>query len=152
MGPSASILLSFEIESIYQSAIESLIDSLSEQRVKKDFWIKERPFLLDFGWQYDTECEEYEDLQFLIGWSPKDQVILAAGCNQGIDHTILCDLCIALADRFHGYIDFGTYLNVFTNDDRLLSHPGHISYYDSSILSSELMLMWCKHKDFRMVK
>lgn len=68
-----------------------------------DFWILGRPFMLSF----DSNEPVTEEVSTVLGWSPQEAVVLAAMCNDRLDHRLLGELCLHFARQLEGWIDFG---------------------------------------------
>lgn len=81
---------------------------MSERSEGDDFWVEERPFLVDFGQKSTSELDELtQALGNVLGWTPRSSIMLAAMCNDRRDHQLLAQLCLRLASMFDGVVDFG---------------------------------------------
>ena len=74
-----------------------------------DFWIEEQPFLVGFGTDVASDIGELAEDGFpeMLGWMPRDRVVVAAMCNGSRDHRILGELCLGFARQTGGIVDFG---------------------------------------------
>jgi len=131
-----------------------------------DFWLKQRPFMLIVGPEYPEAMSEVLEngLPELLGWPPGDVVTFAAMCNGDEDHRLLARLCIDLAEKHAGIVDFGGHLSIHPRAEN--GEPGKAAraenpaglvgtlfatscshYGDVAFARS-----WLQHADFRMVK
>ena len=171
-GPTASILVP---SPAYQSRVCSLLSArfpdleanpIPLDNVAFDGWITKRPFFVDCGWAYKREIEDFDfdGFQKGFGWSPVDQVTIAAMCNDDIDHRLLAQICVAIAEEFHGAVNFGGRPFSLTDDiiKSLSGKPIALAAFDGGVLKnpelsvcfadSTFVSEWLHHPSFRMVK
>jgi len=140
-----------------------------------DFWINGRPFILQVGPENAEQLPEIAEsgLSGILGWSPQEIVTFAAMCNGDQDHHILAQLCIAVAERDGGVIDFGGCLAIGpTFDGSVRSgalrvenpegtkgvlfatayETGAGSFATTHCGDVALVRSWLQHPDFRMLK
>lgn len=165
-GPVASVLLRSKPTPEQIAELRRAIAQTADTVNGDDFWVDRRPFVLSTGPEYPEEISEICDagLPLVLGWRPEDLVRFVAMSNSEEDHCLLAALCIQLAEREEGIIDFGGYLPVGPNLDGAtpqnavrvenpaglkgvlfatsLSHYGDVSFARS----------WLRHPQFRMVK
>jgi hypothetical protein len=74
-----------------------------------DFWVGGKPFTLSFGPEFEHELELYvkAGLDEVLGWEPKDAVLLVAMCNGREDHRTLATIAVDVATNLKGVVDFG---------------------------------------------
>ena len=108
-GPVASVLLPAKLTDERVASIRDGIRRIADSVTGSDFWVNQRPFILIVGPEYPEEMSEVRanGLPELLGWSPEDVVTFAAMCNGDEDHRVLAQLCIELAEKEAGVIDFG---------------------------------------------
>ncbi len=152
MGPATRLLLREVLSDSEKSDVIVRIQELSDLVRGNSFWIQGSLFSYSFGWQYEQERDEYDGLESLIGWAPKDQLVFAAMSNQKEDYFCLGDLCVEFSKLLNGFVDFTLPLADFTTDELILKKPGHIMYGGASLLSPSLTQVWRDHKDFWLVK
>ncbi|WP_404614698.1 DUF6368 family protein [Rhodanobacter hydrolyticus] len=92
----------------------------------------------------------------VCGFLPAQNIGLGAMCNQAIDHRILGDLALWIAERLAGVVDLGGTLPVpHDSPGRVLSVP-----YDTEagwqseyvVMDSTAFRSWLSHSSFAMVK
>lgn len=111
--------------------------------------------LLDPEKNEDVSFEEQvkEALQANLGYIPKELILVSAMCNQKIDHQLLAQLLIELADRFDANM-----IDLFGNIQNRPDLPGIVleietgSQFVSLMVSVEFLKAWLNHPDFRMIK
>lgn len=169
-GPSVGILFRTPTLGAVESEVRSLIPSLAADAQGDGFRLGDRPFILGFGEGYPGELEELGEttLPRHLGWMPEGAMWLAAMCNQIEDHRLLAEVCLAIAERLDGIVDYGGVLrfdplaqrlpSVLTQayefppryDGTLLAVPHGrllVHYSDCAFLH-----WWMQQAEFRMVK
>jgi len=108
-GPGASVILREQLDSLRAEQVLEVLDHLGARRTGTDFTIDERPFIVWFGEEYEGELRDRKEggLSELLGWRPVDSVGFAANCNGELDHRLLAEICVGVAERLGGIIDFG---------------------------------------------
>ncbi|MCP4178778.1 MAG: hypothetical protein GY756_13520 [bacterium] len=158
-GPVASIITGNIISEDQIQEIKKYINENASLIKTEGFWIRERPFIINFGLEFKEELQEHIEngISDIIGWEPKDKIIISAMANQEIDHKILAELCTNISQKLNGLIDFTGELNI--GDERiqgtLFKVPykninGEISY--NHIGDIEFLIHWMKNNNFRMIK
>ncbi len=170
-GPTVTLLFQSILTDEALLEINSTIQSISGNMDENDFWViqtepingsvllKEgRPFTL-VNCRMDQQFEEYkaEELSFikeLIGFEPQ---FFLASCNQEIDHLILGELALYIAQKYKGIIDFGGELAIVSEVVRgkIFELPyetasGHTAI--NHFADAEFMKHWLNSDHFRMIK
>ena len=116
-GPTATILLPAPaIPSTIAALIEDNFQTMEATSDRRDDQpaiafhglIDKRRFLITCGLEY---AERFEDIDFAqlthsLGWTPVDEVRIAAASHTPEDHTLLARVCIRIAEPLHGIIEF----------------------------------------------
>lgn len=165
-GPVASVLVRVKLTDEQATSLRDGIRRIADSVNGSDFWLKQRPFILMVGPEYPGAMSEVLEngLPELLGWLPEDVVTFAAMCNGEEDHRLLAQLCIDLAEKHAGIVDFGGHLSI---DPRARNHePGKAVRIEnpSGVLGTlfatscshygdvAFVRSWLRHADFRMVK
>jgi hypothetical protein len=90
-GPTASVILPNRLDELTLQRVTRLIDEIADSACGMDFAVRGRPFLWATGEDYEGQFTEL-GYSREIGWTPQDQVMLIAMCNQQEDHVILGSL------------------------------------------------------------
>jgi hypothetical protein len=174
-GPVASVWLREKVTEERARSLRNELARVATDLEGDDFRVDGRPFIFAIGPEYAEELSEIEEsgLPAVLGWVPRDTVSFAAMCNQEHDHRLLAELCIALAEREDGIIDFGGCLAVGPNlSDSAASKPLRLqdpeglsgvlyaashetspgSFFTSHYGDAALARAWLHHPNFRMVK
>lgn len=108
-GPTASLLLPALSSEERRTRIRREVERNANLLDGDDFWVEGRPFILSFGEEYEGELNDIIEagLPSVLGWRPQDLLRLAAMCNDPVDHRILAQLLLRLAQILGGVIDFG---------------------------------------------
>jgi len=120
-GPCASVFSACESEAA-DRALADLIRKISNPRRGRDFWVCDttllggtyggegRPFFWRLSprheWGEEPNAYERMRLEELLGAAPSTRLGFCAMCNDGEDHRILGELCIAVARSLGGIIRF----------------------------------------------
>jgi len=139
-----------------------------------DFHVEGQPFLVSFGEAFPGAYEDLaHGLPSVLGWSPQDEISLAAMCNGDVDHRLLAELCLRLVRAFDGIVSFGGQLAIGPS----LSGANHVppvrtenalgvrgllfatsyltvngDYATAHFGDGDLLEAWLQHPRFRMVK
>lgn len=113
-GPTASVLLPYELTRERVALIRAQITGRATRVSGDDYWIEERPFIVSFGPESPESLAEISEggLPSVLGWVPADVVSFAAMCKDARDHRLLASLCIDLAESERGIVDFGGVLSI----------------------------------------
>jgi len=165
-GPVASVLVQAKLTDERIADLREGIGRIADSVDGSNFWVNQRPFILLVGPEYPEAISEILDtgLPELLGWSPEDVVTFAAMGNSDEDHLLLAQLCIDVAEKQAGLIDFGGHLSIGPRpgDDehgkavRVENPAGTVgtlfvtscSHYGDVVFARS----WLHHADFRMVK
>lgn len=73
---------------------------------------KGSPITLGIGFEYEERVIDFEERGYreVIGWIPKDEIGVSAGCNGEKDHRALAEVCVLILRHIGGLIDFGSSL------------------------------------------
>lgn len=157
-GPCASIITKNNISEINLVNLKNLINQTSTEAKGNDFWVNERPFIIDYTRRHN-EFPDYIENGFveLTGWEPGDMISLCAMCNDQVDHKILADLCINILTILEGVIDFGGPLDIDDNNIAGILYKlsyrtvyGTISW--SHIGDISFLKHWKDCQNFKMIK
>jgi len=174
-GPVASVLLPTKLTEARKTLLRSDIARIATDVRGDDFWVDGRPFILGVGPESVEQLTEIAEsgIAGVLGWLPRDVVSFSAMSKSDQDHRILAELCIGLAEREAGVIDFGGWLAIGpTLDESVQSKPLRVEnpagmsgvlfaasyqtvsgafatthYGDATFVRS-----WLQHPDFYMVK
>ncbi len=108
-GPGATILLPIQLGESGVAVVRAEIGKMADSVKGDDFPIAGRPFGTLVGPEYPEQMDDYAEqgLPGMIGWPPKDAVGFFAYSNDMQDHHILGKLCLHVARKYGGVIDFG---------------------------------------------
>lgn len=171
-GPTSSILLENIPSELMWGKIEDIVQKISDKVDGSAFWVIDtglingkvsttegRPFTIKrhpIDTLYYSE-EEILMLKDYVGFNPVFGLVVSAMCNREIDHKILGELTLYLAEEFNGLINFGGHL--ITQTDKMQGKMWEIPYETSggmmavySIANVDFMRAWLNNKNFRMIK
>lgn len=169
-GPGVGVLFRTPASGPVELEARSLISTLSADVQGDSFSLADRPFILGFGEEHPGELQELGEttLPRHLGWMPQGTMWLAAMCNGLEDHRLLAEVCLAIAERLDGIVDYGGVLrfdplaqrlpSVLTQayefppryEGTLLAVPHGrllVHYSDCAFLR-----WWMQQAEFRMVK
>ncbi|MEM6379227.1 MAG: DUF6368 family protein [Bacteroidota bacterium] len=173
-GPTASILLETIPSEQTWIAIKKVIQRISDKVEGNDFWVRSTTFInggiavvdgRPFGLErhtidanhYEYSPQEISSIQEQTGFNPKFDLGLYAMCNQEVDHQILGELTLYLAETFSGMIDFGGQLPLESRNMRgntweipYTTAEGETAVY--TVADVAFMKDWRSSKLFRMIK
>ena len=173
-GPTSSILLDTIPNEHIWGEIENIIRNISDKVEGNDFWVTStesingsvkntdgRPFgiekhKIDSNY-YNYSEEEISMIKDYVGFNPKFDLGLYAMCNREIDHKILGELTLYIADKFKGLIDFGGQISILL--DEITGEIWEIPYETAggmtavyNVADVNFMKNWLSNKNFRMIK
>ncbi len=173
-GPTSSVLLKSIPSDLALGEMKNVIQKISSKVIGNDFWVDDtkpirgtqsllegKPFRID-EFKIDRYSSNYTQqeidlIEVHLAFNPKYALEIYAMCNQFIDHRILGELTLYLAEYFQGAIDFGGCILSKTTDfkGRIYEIPyetseGNSSFYN--VCDIEFMKEWLKHESFRMIK
>ncbi|BDS10953.1 DUF6368 family protein [Aureispira anguillae] len=138
-GPTSSILLKAIPTKLVWNEINSIVNNISKKVEGSSFWVKStypingkiittnenRPFYIESNEiNTDYSVNEISQISDLLNIKPRYCLHIGAMCSKTIDHQILGELTLFIADKFDGIIDFGGALSPY----HLL--PNHLSKED----------------------
>ncbi|BDS10902.1 DUF6368 family protein [Aureispira anguillae] len=138
-GPTSSILLKAIPTKLVWNEINSIVNNISKKVEGSSFWVKStypingkiittdenRPFYIESNEiNTDYSVNEISQISDLLNIKPRYCLDVGAMCSKTIDHQILGELTLFIADKFDGIIDFGGALSPYY----LL--PNHLSKED----------------------
>ena len=125
MGPAIAVYLHEVISKQARGEIRAEFGKVSTALQKGRFGEIRHPFDVGFGEDYPGDLEErfaYGGSK-LLGWMPKDTMILNAGCNSNEDHRVLAELAAHFARKFSGLVDLeGSPRTAVQEDDPTVKH------------------------------
>lgn len=173
-GPTASILLESTPTNIMWKELHQTIQAISDKVEGDDFWVVSTASIngtitTEYGRAFGIEkyeigsdfCHYGEDeiliIKEYVGFLPKYDIGIYAMSNSKMDHKILGELLLYLAEQLKGVINFGGKLNLNKSD--IKGDIWEIPYQASSDMTAvyhvsdvEFMKNWLKNNDFKMVK
>lgn len=171
-GPVASVLLDIIPSKNILKEIEEIIQKISDKVNNDDFWIIDTGFIngtvkikegRPFGikkkkidLEFDYSKEEILWIKKYVNFNPVFDIGILAMCNREIDHRILGELTLYLAEKFNGLVDFGRQIKQFDNvEGKKWEVPyrtidNEIEFYN--ITDVVFMKNWLENKNFRMIK
>ena len=173
-GPTSSVLFETIPSELTWGEIENVILKISDKVEGNDFRVSTtkpingtvekidgRPFGIEKH-EIDLEYYEYSEEEILmikdyVGFDPKFDLGIYAMCNREIDHKILGELTLYLAEKFDGLIDFGGQISAKPKNFK--GRTWEIPYETSggmtavyNIADVDFMKDWLNSKNFRMLK
>ena len=173
-GPTSSVLLETIPTKWIWEEIENVILNISDEVEGNDFWvtstesingsiknIQGRPFgieknKIDSGY-YNYSEEEILKIKDEVGINPKFDLVFYAMCNREVDHKILGELTLYIAEKFDGLINFCGQISM--QSDEMIGKTWEIPYKTSTgmtavyhIADVDFMKGWLCDKNFRMIK
>lgn len=131
-----------------------------------DGWIDERPFVVEFGFEYKRRLDEIDFAGFVtaMGWAPVDEVLCVAMCNREADHRLLGRICVMFAEKSGGAVHLGGWPDNLTMavaarlPGRVVELPAFTEgrpWPDRSpdvFCDAEFLRAWSQHPQFCMLK
>jgi hypothetical protein len=197
-GPVATVLINEPLSDPDRASLRTLIDAVNDPNLDRtpnssSFWVCNtkpigggytgdgRSFAIEDGLQPDWEPGQLLAVAEAFGFLPQDEVVVVAFCNSCEDHRILGELCLWLALRFRGVVNFGGALwpgvppdagiDIFDADWRevephfrrmIAGMPGQIVglWYELNpgrewvrhVADADFLRVWLGNPRFRMVK
>jgi hypothetical protein len=173
-GPTSAVLFeTIPTEQIW-GEIENVIHKISNKVEGNDFWVISTEFIngtikktdgRPFGIEkhkidadyYNFSEEEILMIKNYVGFNPKFNLGIYAMCNSEIDHKILGELTLYLAENYDGLIDFGGQLTNQPNE--LKGEIWEIPYETSggmmnvyNVADAEFLRNWLNNENFSMIK
>lgn len=173
-GPTSSILFDTIPSEQTLGEMKNVIQKISDKVDGNDFWVinteiihgtvktaEGRPFGIEKH-KIDLNYYEYTEDEILmikdfVGFNAVFDLGIYAMCNREIDHKILGELTLYLAEKFNGLIDFGGHLT--NQSDRMKGKTWEIPYETSigmtavyNVADVDFMKDWLNNKNFRMIK
>ena len=173
-GPTSSVLFDIIPSEITWREIENVIQKISGKVNGSDFWVintesingtvsivEGRPFGIEKH-KIDSDYYEYTEEEVLmirdyVGFNPVFDLGIYAMCNREIDHKILGELTLYLAEKFNGLIDFGGHL--INQPNTMKGKTWEIPYETVggmtavyNVADVDFMKDWLKDRNFRMIK
>lgn len=171
-GPTSSVLLSINPESSIIAMIYNIIDELAIERTDNDFYINssvvssDLDHLRPFGVELNSITNEYHNytetelklIEDKFQFYPKYDIGFFAMCNDIVDHKILGQLTLKIAEAFDGIIAFDGKLD----KKKIRNTNGKICEIDYEtanerieqhhVADIEFMRNWLLDKNFYMIK
>lgn len=163
-GPTCGIFLRSSRNDDWRHVVDELISLVASTREGSDFWVNDtrgigggysgegRPFLIDF--YADAQPDGRDVLLSTWGWIPAGELALAAMCNRPVDHRLLGEMAVWLADRLRGVVDFGGAVPIAPGPGvvRLPYETASGTIAESVVADARAVRDWLSHPRFHMVK
>ena len=163
-GPTCFVLSPTALEA--DEILKELVRMVGNESDGESFWVRDtrgiggiyagegRPFIL---FSEPRDADELSAITAVVGWTPLQEIGLAAMCNDAKDHRILAEMALWLSDRLSGVVDLNGEIPFISALGRQSARVGDQAFLGgnaacSSIASPDGLRAWLANAGFRMVK
>ena len=157
-GHAITILAKEIINDSAREGIKNIIISYGGNIGGDEFEIDNNSFLYVIGEEYEGQLEAYAGLEDLIGWKPKDMLVLVAAGFSKKEDIWLGNLCIRMFEILDGVVAFGGLLpdQVFGGGEQIILYrkpyrtaEDELAVHEEAIMTCGVFLKWFEYKYYR---